>query len=206
MRKLIIGLVILIVLLIAAVLIVPSLVPSSVYKEQIETQLTKALDRDVKINGEVKLSVFPSLSAKTEGVTIANPEGFKDQNFASMDGLEAKVKLIPLFSKRVEIAAFKLKNPQINLEKTTNGQANWVIGDATSEPSDSGPFKRDGRYTDIDAAIGLFSIEDGSIRYSDLEAGQTHNLTEVNVAFSLPSLSDKVEIDGDLIYLSLIHI
>ncbi len=200
MRKLIIGLVILIVLLIAAVLIVPSLVPSSVYKEQIETQLTKALDRDVKIDGEVKLSVFPSLSAKTEGVTIANPEGFKDQNFASMDGLEAKVKLIPLFSKRVEIAAFKLKNPQINLEKTTNGQANWVIGDATSEPSDSGPFKRDGRYTDIDAAIGLFSIEDGSIRYSDLEAGQTHNLTEVNVAFSLPSLSDKVEIDGDLIY------
>ena len=43
MRKLLIGLVILLALAVAAIAVVPSLVPSSVYKEKIQTQLTKNL-------------------------------------------------------------------------------------------------------------------------------------------------------------------
>lgn len=202
MRKLLIGVAIVPLLAVTALAVVPSLVPSSVYKEKIQTQLTKELARDVTIDGEVKLSVFPSIRAKTGRVVIANPGGFSSTNFAAMDGLEAKVKLLPLLSKRVEIAAFKLKNPVINLEKNKSGVANWVMGEEkpAAEKPEAGPFKRDGRYSDVDPAIGLFSIEDGAISYVDAVKGDSYDLADVNVKFSLPSLADTVKIDGDAVF------
>lgn len=202
MRKLLIGSAGLVVVLLAGVAIAPQLVPSSVYKDKIQETLTRELGRDVTVSGDVKLAVFPTIKAKTGRVEIANPDGFSAESFASMDGLDAKVKLWPLFSKKVEIKSFALQNPEINLEKNAAGEPNWIMGapDAAAEPeAPAGPFKRDGRYANIDPAIGLFSLENGTITYADkTKAGANYNLTDVNVAFSLPSLAKPVKIDGDL--------
>jgi len=204
MRKILIGSTGLLVVLIAGVAIAPQLVPSSVYKDKIQATLSEELARDVTISGDVKLAIFPSIKAQTGRVDIANPDGFGTESFASMDGLDAKVKLWPLFSKKVEIKSFTLKNPTINLEKNAAGDPNWAFGakDEQAEPeTPEGPFKRDGRYASLDPAIGLFSIENGTITYADkTKPGANYDLTDVNVAFSLPSLSKPVKIDGDLVF------
>lgn len=203
MRKLIIFIVIIVGLLVAGLAIIPSLVPSSVYKEKIQTQLTKELGRNVIIDGDVKLAVFPTIRAKTDRVTIKNPDGFKSENFAAMDGLDAKVKLLPLFSKRVEISSFNLRKPVINLEKNSQGHANWALEtqnkDVIPVKEDKGSFKRDGRYADLDPAVGLFSLEDGAITYYDATTKTSYNVREANLRFSLPSLAKPIAITGDLI-------
>ena len=204
MKKLLIGFAVLLVLVIIGLIALPSLIPSSVYKEKIETQLTRELARDVRVEGDVKLSVFPVIKANAGRVVIDNPDGFKTETFAQMDGLSARIKLFPLFSKRVEIASFNLKNPAINLEKLADGQTNWTFkpddAEPVATPVDDGPFKRDGRYSNIDPNIGAFSLENGTITYSDRTNGTDVNIIEVNVAFSLPSLSETVKIDGALTY------
>lgn len=192
-----------IVLLIAGLLILPSLIPSSVYKEKIETQLTRELGRDVAVIGDVKLSVFPTIKAKAGRVEIKNPAGFSDEYFATMDGLNAGVKLFPLFSKRVEISSFGLKSPMISLEKNSQGVANWVFGDKEEGVpviEDTGPFKRDGRYKEVDPNIGKFSLENGKIFYNDRVENVSHVLSGVNIDFKLPSLSSPLKLDGNLIY------
>lgn len=202
MKKIVIGIIILLILAVIGLIALPSLIPSSVYKEKIETQLTRELARDVSVIGDVKLSVFPVIKASTGRVEIDNPDGFTAEHFAAMDGLDARVKLLPLFSKRVEIAAFTLKNPVINLEKTVAGEVNWAFGepkDAAPETPD-GPFKRDGRYSNIDPAIGKFSLENGRISYVDATTQADHDLRDVTLDFSLPSLSSPVKINGDLTY------
>ena len=200
MKKFLIGLIIVVVFLFAAALTLPSLVPSSVYKDTIQTQLTKELQRDVTIDGDVSLAVFPTVRARTEKVTIANAEGFSDPHFVSMESLEARLKLLPLLSKRVEIKAFELIEPNINLEKRTDGSVNWQFGDPeTTEPAtNQGPFKRDGRYANIDPSIGKFAIENGAISYTDGMFGKIYKIDNANLAFSLPSLSETVTINGDM--------
>ncbi len=202
MKKILIAIIVLVILLVIGVVTLPSLVPSSVYKEKIETQLTQKLSRDVRIVGDIKLSVFPVIKANAGRVEIDNPDGFKTQKFAAMDAMSARVKLMPLLSKRVEIASFTLKNPTINLEKNNQGDVNWVFGDTEKKPAktDTGPFKRDGRYADIDSAIGKFTLENGTINYADAVTDNTHGIKQVNIDFSLSSLSAPLEIDGDLIY------
>ncbi|WP_162143753.1 AsmA family protein [Hellea balneolensis] len=203
MKKLLIGTGILGVILVGGLIALPSLIPSSVYKENIETQLSRELARDVRVQGDVKLSVFPLIKANTGRVEIVNPDGFKADNFAEMDAMSARIKLFPLFSKRVEIASFSLKNPAINLEKLANGESNWTFGEpeeTAPEPVDSGPFKRDGRYSEVDPNIGAFSLENGTVTYSDAVSGTDLAIKDVNVDFSLPSLTQTVEIDGSMIY------
>jgi len=202
MRKIIIGLIVLIVVLVGAIAILPQLIPSSVYKDKIQTQLANELGRDVVISGDVKLAVFPTIKAKTGRVEIANAESFSEPYFAAMEGLDAKVKLLPLLSKRVEIAAFTLNTPVINLRKNGQGESNWLLGkkDTTStvENTPEGPFKRDGRYAALDPQIGLFVINNGAITYKDATSGADYDLSDVNIAFTLPGLTQPVKIDGDL--------
>ncbi len=202
MKKLLVGVSGLAVVLIIGTVALPSLVPSEVYKEKIETQLSKELERDVRVIGEIKLSVFPLIKANAGRVEIDNPEGFKDAQFASMDGMSARVKLLPLLSKQVEIAAFTLKNPIISLEKNSTGDMNWAFGDPESKPvkTDEGPFKRDGRYVELDPSIGNFSIENGTIKYSDAVKGESHTLNAVNLDLSLASLSAPLDVNGGFVY------
>lgn len=203
MKKLLIGSASVIVLLGVGLVVLPSLIPSSVYKEKIESQLSRELSRDVRVLDDVKLSVFPLIKANTGRVEIDNPDGFTAPQFASMDAMSARVKLLPLFSKRIEITSFTLVSPSINLEKTASGQVNWAFDDSAEKPvneSDAGPFKRDGRYSDVDPSIGKFILKNGQIDYVDNVSGARHSLENVNVDFALKSLTHPLKIKGDLVY------
>ena len=201
MKNIIIGFAVLIILLIIGLIALPSLIPSSVYKENIETQLSRELAREVRVQGDVKLSVFPVIKANTGRVEIDNPDGFIRERFAEMDAMSARIKLLPLFSKRVEISSFTLKNPSINLEKRASGETNWAFGQDTEPKIETeGPFKRDGRYSNIDPKIGNFTLENGAITYADRQSGTDMALRDVNVSFELPSLSDPIALDGTLVY------
>ena len=204
MKKLLIGSGSVIVLAIVGIIALPSLVPSSVYKEKIETQLSKELGRSVRVLGDVKLGVFPVIRANTGRVEIDNPDGYSAEHFASMDAMSARVKLLPLLSKRVEITSFTLKNPLINLERKADGQENWVFTEpdeaAPKDEAETGPFKRNGRYAQIDPAIGKFTLEGGNISYVDAIKGASHKLENVNVAVALTGLAAPLKIDGDFIY------
>lgn len=193
-----------IVVLLAAIIIIPSLVPSSVYKEKIETQLSQELGRDIRISGDVKIATFPVVKAKTGAIEIDNPDGFTNQKFITLNGLDARVKLLPLLSKRVEISRFTLDTPVIHLERNKDGVANWEIGDKTETSApveEAAPFARDGSMlTSFDPAISAFKLQDGTITYNDAVSGQSINVTEINSAVSLPSLTRTFKIDGSLNY------
>ena len=143
------------------------------------------------------------LKAQTGAIQIDNPDGFSDAYFVTMDGLEARIRLLPLLSKKVEVAKFELTRPVINLEKKSNGDVNWVLGEATETPEpqkENEPFKRDGRFNEFDPQIGKFAITDGQISFKDHTSNTAHDITQASLAFSLPSLDEIVNVDGDLTF------
>ncbi len=200
MRKFLFAILALFIILLLALIIIPFLVPSSVYKDAIQTRLTQEFSRDVSIEGDIKVSPFPVLKAQTGRITIANAEGFLDEYFASMNGMDARIKLRPLLSKRVEIASFTLKDPEIYLEKRKDGQTNWTFGDQPTDIPETGPFKRDGRYTDLNPSIGTFTLKNGTVSYVDAVKGHAHRLEKANMTFALPNLSQEVSIHGDAVF------
>jgi AsmA protein len=203
MRKIIFGIVFIVILFLGLVLFLPGLIPSDVYKDKIETQLSKELGRDVTISGDVKLQSFPFIRAKTSGVSIKNYEGFTESELLSIETLEARIRLLPLLSKRVEISGFDLIKPIISLERRADGRANWESieqAEANDSKIDEGPFKRDGRFNTLDPQIEKFTLVDGRISYVDAVAGQNYRLEDIDGTLALPGLAGSLEIDLALDY------
>lgn len=204
MRKIFIGIAIIVILLMAALAFLPGLIPSDVYKERIETQLSKELGRTVTISGDVKLQSFPFIRAKTAGVTIENYDGFSDVNLLSVDALEARIRLLPLFSKRVEISGFELIKPEISLERRADGRANWEpAGQADTPPppeEEAVHFKRDGRFENLDPQIEAFTLVDGQVSYKDATTDTAYILNDIDGFLSMPGLSKTLKLDLALDY------
>lgn len=198
MKKLGILAIAVVVLLLAALFILPSLVPADVYRTRLQSELSNALGRDVALAGDVSISTFPVIKARTEGVRVANAEGFSEDAFIAIESLDARVKLWPLLSKRVEISSFTLIRPVIALERKADGDVNWTLGEDT-EAAPDGPFKRDGRFTNIDPQIAAFKLVDGQISYTDAVNDQSHVATNINARLSLPGLDKTLNINGDMV-------
>ena len=201
-KRILIALVLIVILLVGAILILPGLVPTDTYRTKLESELSKTFARDVNIVGDIKLSTFPVIKVETGAVTLSNPEGFSGNNFVDVQGMAAKVKLWPLLRKQVEISGVTLNAPTIRLEKQVNGDVNWTLADtddASVEPEESGPYKRDGRYTEYDPSLGLLQISDGKVIYSDAASGQNTTINDINIALRAPSLKSPLKLEGDLI-------
>ena len=203
LKRILIALSLLLLLFLGAIFILPGLVPTDTYREKLEAELSRSLARDVSITGEIKVSTFPSIAIQTDGLSLANPEGFSSETFMKVKGMSAKVKLMPLLSKQVEISGVEFDSPVISLEKRVDGEVNWTLGDPEakkSEPKDTGPFKRDGRYTDYDPSLKLLRIKNGNIYYKDDEAGQSHTVSGVNIDLRAPGLAKPLKLDGDFTF------
>jgi len=171
--------------------IAPYLVPSEVYRTQIEKQAEAALGREVTLDGEARLSILPSIAARVEGVKVANPEGFSEINIIEAGELRARVKLLPLLMRRVEIAEISLVDANVSLERMADGTANWEFGrenDSSSEPPESGSA--------IDAGIDRARLINSSLSYKDEIAGAHYSFTELTAKATMRALDKPLAFEG----------
>jgi AsmA protein len=179
------------VVLVGAVLVVPMLIPSDVYRQRIEAEATKALGREVKV-GKVGVSLFPRIEARAGASTIANPEGFGDQPFASMKELRAAVALWPLLFQKVEIDEFVMVEPTIAMVQLADGRNNWTFDIPEGEPAQPGqPAKP------LSASLGDVRILNGHVSYDDRKAGQVHTLSKLNLKADMQAIDKPFNVRAD---------
>ncbi len=173
------------VLLLGALLIVPNLIPQEVYRAKIEEEASKVLGRQVKVTGNISVGIFPRIEAKAGASTIANPEGFGNQPFASMKELRAAVALWPLLFQSVEIEEFVLVEPTISLVSLEDGRNNWTFdfGSAPQEPTQPPP-----QGGSMSAALRDVRIEKGVVSYEDRKTATAHRLRDFNLSADMQAL------------------
>ena len=196
--KFLLGLVALIAVL---ALVLPAVVPSSAYRAQVEDAAQSALNRTVSLDGELSFSLLPRLEVQAANVRIANLDGYGDADFAEMAQMRVAVKLIPLFSGRVEIVEFVLVDPVIRLEQRGGGN-NWTFAalEDAAAPSPasgaSGAFIRQPGALPIETSFGDVRIENASISWSD--GVERREITGLDLAVRLDSVDSPVHLSGSL--------
>ncbi len=146
---------ILVLLAVAAVVILPMVVDPNDYKPQIVEKAKQTLGRDLAIEQDLSLSVFPWLGIETGGVRVGNAEGFQAESFAEIEQLGLKVKLMPLLSRRVEVDTLVLKGLRLNLEKDASGKTNWDDLAAKDEQAEKAAAEQDETVQAKDAPVSL---------------------------------------------------
>ncbi|WP_428622762.1 AsmA family protein [Sedimenticola sp.] len=167
------GLVLVVLLLVvAAVIILPMVVDPNDYKDEIVSQVKAQTGRDLKIAGDLKLSVFPWLGVEIGGLELSNAKGFGDKPFAVVKSAAVRVKLMPLLSRQLEVDTVGLDGLALNLAKAKSGATNWddlVKGGAPDEGDQPQAGEGEGLKGFV---IGGVDISDARISWDDQQAGQ----------------------------------
>jgi len=114
---------IVVAVLIVIVVAIPFFVDANTFRPKLETELTGALGREVKL-GNLSLSIF-SGSVSADDISIADDPQFSKSAFVQAKSLKVGVELMPLiFSKTLNVTELTLKQPEISLVKSEDG-AKW---------------------------------------------------------------------------------
>jgi AsmA protein len=203
MKKLLIGLGVVVVLLIAAVIVVPMLIPLDSYKGEIQARAKAATGRDLRIDGDISLSLIPVIAVSVEDVGFANAPGASTPEMATIDRLDVALQLLPLLSGEVAIDRFILEKPVINLEVDAEGKPNWQLetADSAAAPSaDTGGDAGGGASPISEIRLGEVRLVDGTLNYLDRRSEQEITVSEVNMELSLPSLSSPFAAEGSAVW------
>ncbi len=174
------------VVLLGGLLVLPNLIPQEVYRAKIEEEASKVLGRQVKVTGDIGVSIFPRLEARAGASTIANPEGFGDVPFASMKELRAAVALWPLLFQNVEIEEFVLVEPTIALVNLENGKNNWTFDFGSAPPQEAAPPPQGSG--SMGAALRDVRIEKGKVSYDDRQTKAVHTLSDLDLSADMQAL------------------
>jgi len=154
------------------------------FREEIADAVREATGRDLVIDGEVNLQLFPWLAVEVGHATLGNAPGFGDEPFAEFDRAELSVRVLPLLLRQeVAVGAAVLDSLRLNLEVNRKGQTNW--DDLASEETDVVGIE--GVETSAQASDGQafevsgVDINDAAIVYANRATGDVYTLSGVNM-------------------------
>lgn len=176
-------------LLLIAAGVLPFLIPNEVYQRQIERAASDALGREVTLDGKVGLSVFPRISARVDGVKVANPDGFSRENMIEAGQLRGVVKWGPLLAQRVDVAEIAFVDADVMLERRADGETNWTFGSGEPAPEEEGGSGN----SSVNAGIDRASLQNARLVYSDAVAGTHYEIAELDLTATARSMTAPME-------------
>lgn len=200
MKRLILILLAIPIVLLAIVVTVAFFIPSSVYKAEMETAASNALQRDVTLNGDPKLSIFPTLAASIAGFEVSNPDDFEQDKMIEAGEFHASLKFLPLLFGRVEVNQITLTDATISLERLADGRANWEFTDGADQPAPESPNGEDETPANEATAgpiIAYASLTNAAISYIDRTEGTQISVEDLNLQLYLPDWSAPLTATGD---------
>ena len=127
----IVGALILVPVVGAALLI--TFMPIGPIQDRLIQEVKAQTGRDLVIAGKSSLSIFPRIALSVSDVSLSAPAGMGGAPTLTMASLDARVKLWPLLSKRVEVEEIVLRQPVVDLRVDAKGRKSWeqaVLDDA----------------------------------------------------------------------------
>jgi uncharacterized protein involved in outer membrane biogenesis len=140
-----------------------------------EAAASKALGREVSIDGHLSFGLSFRPTLELEGLQIANPPAWDTEDFVEMKLFRAQVRVLPLLRSRIHIQEITANGIDVNLELNADGQKNWLFelpretGESPPSPAGRGePFKLNL------VEVEEFSLGQLTISFRDVESNQSY--------------------------------
>ena len=170
------------------------LISSDKVREDAKSEIRKVTGLDLMLRGEAKVSLFPTGSVTFNDVVLGE-DGASVPALATRR-LTARLRLLPLFIGRIEIADVALDQPRINLTINADGRSNWS-GLIASLARALGPKEN---RANQESSFSEILVRGGTIVLSDTARGMTEMVTGVDLALAWPSISKSFAATGRLVW------
>ncbi len=161
------------------------------YKPQIIKAVKDSKQRNLKLDGDIKLSFFPSIGANLSKVSLS--EFKSEKEFAVIESARVSVALLPLLGKQVVVDEVAVTGLKATLVKHADGTTNIddLLGKDEQKPDEK--KKSDGQQVKFD--IASVSIANTNLTYRDEGTGAKFAIKDLNlktgrIAIGVPSKID----------------
>lgn len=168
------------------------------YREEISASVKDATGRDLVIEGDLSLSVFPWLAIDVGKSTLGNAEGFSDEPFLSFDEARLSVRIMPvILSQKVTVGTASLSGLNVNLEVAESGRTNWDDFSEVEEQEQSGvEVTVEASVDPVDISVSSIVVADANLSYRDAQAGSAYSLTNLNFETGGIGANEPIDIDA----------
>ena len=170
------------------------------YRDRIAAEVRRETGRELLIEGDLGLSIFPRFGIDVGKTALGNAPGFGEEPFLSIDQARLSVEVMPLIrGQGLRVGAVVLDSFQLNLAVDADGRNNWqdMVEHAEAEPV---PEPEPDQVEAIDAgqevelSIASIEIANAAVRYEDARAGESYSLTDFNLETGRIGGGDPIEI------------
>lgn len=169
------------------------------FRDQIQEGVKESTGRDLVIEGDIELDIFPWLALDVGKASLGNAEGFGDEPMASFDRATLSVKLLPmLLNREVSIGTANLESLHLNLAVDRNGRSNWedlAKADEDPAPADA---SADGEDTTLSLNVTSINISNASFVYADARTGDRYSISNANLKTGNITEGTGVSVEGGL--------
>jgi len=178
--------VIIIAVLIVIAIAVPFFIDANTFRPKLESELTDALGRQVKV-GNLSLSLF-SGSVAADNISIADDPKFSNTPFVQAKSLKVGVEMLPLiFHRTLNVTNLTLNQPEISLVKSANGQL-WNFSSIGQKPGPSAGAPETTSNTEAQKKAAAPSSPSGTAAHPE-PAGAKPGASNAQTAQTTPSSS-----------------
>jgi AsmA protein len=167
----------------AAAAYVLSTFDPNAYKPQIIKAVKDSKQRDLKLDGDIKLSVFPSIAVSLSKISLS--EHKSEREFAAIDNARVSLKLLPLLSRHVVVDEVALNGVKVALIKHKDGTLNiddlTASGAAPAEQKQAEPAKPAAGAVPVAFDIASISMDKTTLSYSDEGSGANYFVQDLHV-------------------------
>jgi len=185
-----------IALMVALAVALPLLIDPNKYKDDIVRAVKDNTGRELKIEGQLGLSVFPWIGLEAGAMELGNAPGFGPTPFAKIQSAGIKVRLVPLLSKKIVVDTVKLDGLALNLARNRQGRSNW--DDLVGEPKEGKKPKAEPKAAEKIAlpafGIGGIDIRRANITWSDQTSGAQYAVKNLDLKTGTILRSQPVEL------------
>ncbi len=181
MKRILKILAIIVGVLIVIVIAVPFFIDANTFRPKLESELTGALGREVKV-GNLTLALL-SGAVSADNISIADDPEFSKSPFVQAKSLKVGVELMPLiFSKALNVTELTLNQPEIALVKSENGQK-WNFSSLGGKNTAAPEKKKSEPQTNPNLTVAKLNVKDGRLTVS--RAGEKpHVYDKVNIVIT----------------------
>ena len=166
------------------------------YKPQIIKAVKDGKQRNLRLDGDIKLSFYPNIGASLSKVSLS--EFRNDKEFAAIDSARVSLALMPLLRKQVVVDEVAVSGLKANLVMHKDGTTNIddLLGQAEQKPGQQKPeqqTKAAGPSVKFD--IASVSLEKTNLSYRDEGSGAQYTIKDLHlktgrVAIGIPGKID----------------
>lgn len=170
----------LIALFVVAAIIFTTLISPKDALKYADNSIYQKTGHHLTIKGKASWSFFPWLGFDATQLEISNSPGFQGPALASIGEMQIRVKLIPLFSGKIQVGDVVVKNSNFNLITNKAGVNNWQnpAGNKAEPASDASDAVK---AAPIAISVASIDIQNANVNLSNQQAGSATRIQKFNL-------------------------